>query len=82
MEKLFSLGAYSIACGTKGTRNGFKHEAVLYNKGGYRLGKVKCMYLNRTWERFTYEDVLLKAVNTLLEGKEQEAVKQLIKELN
>jgi hypothetical protein len=82
MEKLFSLGDYSIACGTKGTRNGFKHEAIFYNKGGYRLGKVNCKYYNRSYERFTYEDVLKKAVNTFLEGIEQEKVLQLINELN
>ena len=82
MEKLFSLGAYSIACGTKGTRTGFKHEAVLFGKGGYRLGKVNCKYCNRSYERFTYEDVLKKAVNTFLEDKEQEEALQLINELN
>lgn len=53
---------YNIVCESKSTRQGFKHEAVLC-RGGYEVLKVKECYLNRTWERFTYETVLLKAIN-------------------
>jgi hypothetical protein len=48
-----------VICETKNTRNGFKHEAILL-KNGLELNRVKCTYLNRTWERYTYETVLTK----------------------
>jgi hypothetical protein len=52
----------TIVCEIKNTRNGFKHEATLL-VNGYEHTTAKCCYLNRTWERFTFESVLLKVLN-------------------
>lgn len=46
-------------CEWKKTRVAFKHEATLLRDGNELL-KVKINYLNRTWERYTYESVLEK----------------------
>ena len=46
-----------VVCEWKKTRNGFKHEATLLRNGREVL-TVKICYLNRTWERYTYESVL------------------------
>ena len=56
--RIFNLDkTYNIVCNTAPTRNGFKHVATLH-KNGYEIAKTKACYLNRTWERFTYETVL------------------------
>lgn len=49
----------TIACEWKKTRNGFKHEAVLLVDGSEQE-RVKCCYLNRTWEQYTYQSVIHK----------------------
>src|SRR3990167_6605642 len=46
-------------CEWKKTRNGFKHTATLL-LNGIEQKEVKVCYLNRTWERYTYESVLYK----------------------
>lgn len=48
-----------VICETKNTRNGFKHVATLLCRGN-ELESVKVCYLNRTWERYTYETVMQK----------------------
>lgn len=57
-------------CQTAPTHNGFKHDCELYAvmNGEYcEPVKVSAYYLNRTWERFEYQSVLLKAIRTLQE---------------
>ena len=79
--QLFKLDEnYNVVCETKGTRNGFKHEAILLCNG-YERGKAKCTYLNRTWESFTYESVLLKLVNDFFENEEKEKYLNVVKNL-
>jgi len=71
---------YSVVCETKGTRSGFKHEAVLLCNG-YERQKTKVCYLNRTWERFTYETVLLKLIEAFFDNEEQKHYKDIIKNM-
>jgi hypothetical protein len=52
----------SIVCAYHKTRNGFKHTAALI-VDGLEIDEVKAMYLNRTWERFEYETVILKLLD-------------------
>ena len=68
--KLFKLNnQYSITCESKGTRSGFKHEAVLFNNG-HEIGRNKICYLNRTWESYEYESVIKKIINVNFKEKE------------
>jgi len=61
--KIFTINKeYSIVCDTKSTRSGFKHVAILC-RNGYEIGSAKVCYLNRTWERFTYETVLRRIID-------------------
>lgn len=80
--KIFTLDqTYSVVCNTADTRNGFKHVATLC-RNGYEIAKAKICYLNRTWERFTYEDVLIKVVNDNFEtGKGLEVYLKIIKDM-
>lgn len=68
-----------IVCDTLSTRNGFKHEASLI-LNGYDIDKVKINYLNRTWERFTYDSVIKKLAedSKYLEDKERKLIKKFV----
>jgi len=80
--KIFTLDEkYSIVCNTKDTCNGFKHTASIC-RNGISVYETKKCYLNRTWERFTYEDVLVKAINNFFGEPELTKFLNIIKELN
>jgi len=80
--KLFKLNnQYSITCESKGTRNGFKHTANLC-RGSYSVYETKICYLNRTWERFEYESVLLKVVEDYFSKEEGQKYLDIIKTMN
>lgn len=63
-----------VECQTLDTRNGFKHVATFYDN--YRkVATSTCYYINRTWERYEYESVLLElANNEELSNKQQVAL--------
>ena len=50
---------------SRSTRNGFAHDTTLYI-GGVEVGRATCHYLNRTWERYAYQTVMTKCVNSLI----------------
>jgi hypothetical protein len=68
----------SVICEFISTRSGFKHVAHLMYYGCER-GSVKVCYLNRTWERFQYESVLLKLYDAeMMEDRDQKLFKKFI----
>jgi hypothetical protein len=80
--KIFTLDEkYSVVCNTKDTRNGFKHVATIH-KNGLSVYETKECYLNRTWERFEYETVLVKAIENFFGEPELTKFLNIIKELN
>ena len=48
------------------TRSGFAHETELYIDG-WHAAAARCRYINRTWERYSYQSVMLEAVHKLQE---------------
>jgi hypothetical protein len=60
-----------IVCEVKNTRNGFKHEATLLIDG-QSVDFQKVCYLNRTWERFTFETVIERLIDKTKELTEEE----------
>lgn len=58
---------YEFICEWKNTRNGFKHECRLFVNGKFETSAT-CNYLNRTWESYEYQSVMLRAVSILLEA--------------
>ncbi len=50
---------YDIICESKPTRVAFKHVAHLL-VNGHEIDEVKICYINRTWERYTFESVISK----------------------
>lgn len=67
----------TFRCHTTDTRNGFCHTAH-YTGWDYSLSNTKIGYLNRTWERFTYESVLNKAIDKLPTDIQQAVRDQII----
>ena len=65
----------TFRCHTTWTRNGFCHTAH-YTGWDYNITDSKCPYINRTWERFTYESVLIKAIDKLPESVRQKVYDQ------
>ena len=69
--KIFNLDKrFSVVCDSVGTRNGFKHTGVLCSNGT-EVYKTKVCYLNRTWESFEFETILLKVINVRFTGEEK-----------
>jgi hypothetical protein len=64
-------------CYTTDTRNGFCHTAH-YVGWDYSISDTKVSYLNRTWERFTYESVLKRAIGKLPADLQKEVYAQII----
>ena len=50
----------------RGTGSGFLHETELYIDG-WQAAAARCSYINRTWERYSYQSVMLEAVHQLQE---------------
>ena len=76
--RLFKIDdVYSIVCNAKDTRRGFKHEASLL-KNGVSVYNTKTCYLNRTWERFCYESILLKIVDDFIASCDKQEFKNVI----
>jgi len=77
--RMFKLNdVYSVVCNSESTRNGFRHIAVLM-KNGYEIGKAKCSYINRTWESYDFETVILKLIDANFEGEEKDIFRQSMK---
>lgn len=53
----------------RGTRSGFAHDTAMF-VDGRRVAEDTCHYINRTWERYTYQSVMRSAVYRLLEDRE------------
>lgn len=51
-----------IVCRFGDSRNGFNHFATLFING-QEVEETKCHYINRTWERYTYQSVMQKLID-------------------
>lgn len=67
----------NFRCYTTWTRNGFCHTAVCTN-WDIDTTPTKQSYINRTWERFDYESVLIRAIKKLPKELQEEVHAQLI----
>lgn len=54
---------------SRGTRSGFAHDTTVFINGCQRR-EATCHYINRTWERYTYQSVMMQAVWLLEEAEE------------
>lgn len=56
-----------FVCNARSTRHGFAHDCTMF-VDGVQWQEATCHYLNRTWERWTYESVCKAAVRKELDG--------------
>lgn len=54
---------YTFICRSRDTRHGFAHDAELFLGDGYLVGEATCRYLNRTWERYRYQSVMIEVIS-------------------
>ena len=57
-----------VVCNSEKTRSGFRHLATLL-RNGQEIENGKCTYLNRTWERFEFQSVLITVINKAHKNK-------------
>lgn len=59
---------YMFLCRSRSTRCGFAHDAELHTGSGHIIGKATCHYLNRTWERYTYQSVMIAVIDEKIDA--------------
>ena len=59
---------YQFINDSRNTRHGFAHDTTLF-KNGVIIGKETAHYLNRTWESYRYQTVMMVCVNTIITEK-------------
>ena len=67
----------TFRCYTTDTRSGFCHTAIC-TTWGIDTTPTKQTYYNRTWERFEYETVLIKAIEKLPKDLRKAVHEQII----
>lgn len=72
MEKI-NFKDITIILDTKGSYTGFKHESIVFYKNFMEF-KTSINYYNRTWEVFTYQSILNKSCNIIIENEEKQAI--------
>ena len=74
--QIFKCGEMTIICESQSTRSGFRHVARLLV--GACEDTAKVCYLNRTWERFQFETVLLELLKktTMLTARSKAAFRK------
>lgn len=53
----------------RNTSSGFAHDTTMFIDN-VRTEQATCHYVNRTWERYTYQSVMINAVYQLLHSRE------------
>lgn len=71
---------FRFDCRSWGTRSGFAHSAELISGTWKRLAVGKCYYLNRTWERYTFQSAMLEAINKAIESQREEVTDKVKRE--
>lgn len=56
---------------SESTYNGFKHTTQLFINNKY-IGSYKINYINRTWEFYTYQSVMSKSLNSIIEDRTEQ----------
>ncbi len=75
MSKMFTIqvgnnDSLTFFCSSRDTRNGFAHDCTVF-LNGVEITNGHAYYLNRTWERWTYETVCIEALNNGIKQEEK-----------
>ena len=61
----FNGHTYEGRATSRSTRSGFSHDISVHDENYFEATEATCRYLNRTWECYTYESVLHRAIENL-----------------
>jgi hypothetical protein len=67
MAEMFKTTHHIFHNEYKNSRNGFAHVSNMFTSEGRELTSARANYTNRTWERFTFQSVMLNSVCELKE---------------
>lgn len=70
-----TIGDFTFNCEHINKREGFKHYVTMKHNGYYVSDGVS-HWVNRTWERYTYQRAMINAVNNYLNEFEVEITEQ------
>ena len=59
---------YQFINDSRNTRHGFAHDTTLF-KNDVIIGKETAHYLNRTWESYRYQTVMMGCISTIITEK-------------
>ena len=71
--QIFSYKNFKIVGDTFSNSKSWGHTAVVF-KEDYELSKSKIRYYNRTWERYTYQSVILDALYVAIKERESRLI--------
>ena len=71
--QIFEYKNFKIVGETYETSQSWGHKAVVF-KDNYELSKSRIRYYNRTWERYTYQSVILDALYDAIKCRENRIV--------
>lgn len=75
-ETVIRSTKFQFICQSENTRSGFRHLCTPF-VNGVRGDRQKCTYTNRTYERYQFESVLHKTIDSL---KLSEEITQKLKD--
>lgn len=58
----------------RNTRHGFAHDTEVFING-WKYGSNTCHYLNRTWERYSYQTVMMGCIRDLIESRKMDLIR-------
>lgn len=67
--QIFEYKNFKIVGDSYSNSRSWGHTAVVF-KGDYELSRSKIRYYNRTWERYTYQSVILDALYVAIKERE------------
>lgn len=71
---------YEFVNSSRNTKNGFAHDTTLFINGVAKMTNT-CHYLNRTYECFRYQTVMIGAIRQMIDNR-REYLKNKFKEEN
>ena len=68
--KKYNVNGHEIDfhCSARDTRHGFAHDCDLFIDGRFETSAT-CHYLNRTWECYRYQSVMVSAVRSAIDDR-------------
>ena len=64
---------YQFINDSRNTRSGFAHDTALF-KNDVMIGKASAHYLNRTWESYRYQTVMIVCISDVINDKYNEFI--------